>query len=169
MSEPTTDDSRPESPLLRAGAEAVGRGELWEALRIFERAVEVEEGDLRLCALVDVAVVNDRLGDHVGAVERFREALGEMRTDAPRMYPGALIGLSQALQNLGDLEGAQKALERARTALGGADAPGICGWRVWCRRRRWRCIGSSGGGRWIWPVNPWTPHGDSVRSRPGIR
>lgn len=124
MSEPTTDDSRPESPLLRAGAEAVGRGELWEALRIFERAVEVEEGDLRLCALVDVAVVNDRLGDHVGAVERFREALGEMRTDAPRMYPGALIGLSQALQNLGDLEGAQKALERARTALGGADAPG---------------------------------------------
>ncbi|WP_051179880.1 tetratricopeptide repeat protein, partial [Nocardia concava] len=113
-----------ESALLRAGAEAVGRGELWEGLRIFERAVEVEEGDLRLCALVDVAVVMDRLGDHAGAVERFREALGEMRTDAPRMYPGALIGLSQALQNLGDLEGAQEALERARAVLGGVDAPG---------------------------------------------
>ncbi|MEC3952680.1 tetratricopeptide repeat protein [Nocardia sp. CDC153] len=113
-----------ESPLLRAGAEAVGRGELWEALRIFERAVDVEEGDLRLCALVDVAVVTDRLGDHAGAVARFREALGEMRVDAPRMYPGALIGLSQALQNLGDLDGAQAALERARAALAGEDAPG---------------------------------------------
>ncbi|WP_235948336.1 tetratricopeptide repeat protein [Nocardia terrae] len=109
--------------MLRVGAEAVARGELWEALRIFERAAEVEVGDLRLCALVDVAVVTDRLGDHAGAVERFREALGEMRVDAPRMYPGALIGLSQALQNLGDLEGAQAALEQARAALGKDDAP----------------------------------------------
>ncbi|MEU6584248.1 tetratricopeptide repeat protein [Nocardia sp. NPDC046763] len=113
-----------ESPLLRAGAEAVARDELWEALRIFERAVETETGDLRLCALVDLAVVIDRLGNHATAVERFREALGEMSSDAPRMYPGALIGLSQALQNLGDLDGAQEALERARAALGRADAPG---------------------------------------------
>ncbi|GAB2509815.1 tetratricopeptide repeat protein [Nocardia heshunensis] len=118
------DGAGAESPLLRAGAEAVGRGELWEALRIFERAAQVEVGDLRLCALVDVAVVTDRLGDHAGAVERFGEALAEMRIDAPRMYPGALIGLSQALQNLGDLDGAQAALEQARAALDGVDAPG---------------------------------------------
>ncbi|AYF76376.1 tetratricopeptide repeat protein [Nocardia yunnanensis] len=121
---PPDEESGVESPLLRTGAEAMARGELWEALRIFERAVEVEDGDYRLCALVDVAVVMDQLGDHAGAAERFREALARMRSDAPRMYPGALIGLSQALQNLGDLDGAQAALERARAALDGKDAPG---------------------------------------------
>ncbi|MFE3983250.1 tetratricopeptide repeat protein [Nocardia tengchongensis] len=113
-----------ESPLLRAGAEAVERGELREALRIFERATQVEQGDLRLCALVDVAVVTDRLGDHAAAAARFREALAQMPVDARRMYPGALIGLSQVLQNLGDLDGAQEALELAREALGRDDAPG---------------------------------------------
>ncbi|WP_328289798.1 tetratricopeptide repeat protein [Nocardia aurantiaca] len=117
-------DRAAEHPLLRAGADAVGRGELWEALRIFERAAEAEQGDLRLCALVDAAVVTDRLGDHAGAVDRFREALAQMPSEAPRMYPGALIGLSQALQNLGDLDGAQQALEQARVALGKEDAPG---------------------------------------------
>ncbi|MFE3224076.1 tetratricopeptide repeat protein [Nocardia sp. NPDC059228] len=114
----------PESPLLRAGAEAVARGELGEALRVFEQAAETETGDLRLCALVDMAVVTDQLGEHAAAVERFREALGEMSSGARRMYPGALIGLSQAMQNLGDLDGAQEALERARSALDRADAPG---------------------------------------------
>ncbi|MFJ9367563.1 tetratricopeptide repeat protein [Nocardia sp. NPDC101769] len=122
---PTADETmNAESPLLRAGAEAFARGELREAVRIFERAVEAETGDLRLCALVDMAMVTDRLGDHATAVERFVEALEEMSSDAPRGYPGALIGLSQALQNLGDLDGAQQALEQARTALGREDAPG---------------------------------------------
>ncbi|WP_433667170.1 tetratricopeptide repeat protein [Nocardia sp. CA-136227] len=118
------DENAGESPLLRAGAEAVARGELIEGLRIFEQAAEVEQGDLRLCALVDVAVVTDRLGDHAGAAARFREALAQMREDAPRMHPGALIGLSQALQSLGDLDGAQAALEQAREALGYEGAPG---------------------------------------------
>ncbi|WP_433562401.1 tetratricopeptide repeat protein [Nocardia sp. CA-151230] len=121
---PADETVNAESPLLRAGAEAVARGELWEGLRIFERAVETETGDLRLCALVDTAVVTDRLGDHATAVKRFVAALEEMSSDAPRMYPGALIGLSQALQNLGDLDGAQEALEQARTALGREEAPG---------------------------------------------
>lgn len=109
--------------LLQAGATAMESGELREALRIFEHAVTVETGDLRVCAIVDAAVVIDRLGDHAAAVARFQEALGQMPSHAPRLHPGALIGMSQALQNLGDLDGAQDALERARRLLSVADAP----------------------------------------------
>lgn len=112
-----------ESPVLRAGAEAMMRGELREALRIFDEAVHTEQGDYQLCALVDAACVADQLGEHAAAVTRFREALARMPIDAPRMRPVALINLSQALQHLGDLDGAQEALEQAREVLAADDAP----------------------------------------------
>lgn len=105
------------SGLLQAGAEAVGRGELREALELFEQAVAVETGDLRVCAMVNAATVTDHLGEHAEAVRRYRAALDLMPADAPRMRPGALIGLSQAQQHLGDLDGAQAALEEARLLL----------------------------------------------------
>ncbi|MGX1805346.1 tetratricopeptide repeat protein [Nocardia sp. NPDC055321] len=112
-----------ESPALRAGAEAMVRGELREALRIFDAAVLTEPGDYALCALVDAACVADQLGEHAEAVARFREALARMPDHAPRMRPVALINLSQALQHLGDLDGAQEAMERARAVLAAPDAP----------------------------------------------
>ncbi|WP_084515442.1 tetratricopeptide repeat protein [Nocardia acidivorans] len=101
----------------------MARGELGEALRIFEEAAVTETGDIRVCALVNAAGVIDQLGDHALAVERFREALARMGPDAPRMRPTALINLSQALQLLGDLDGAQAALEQARELLSGESAP----------------------------------------------
>nr|WP_309230759.1 tetratricopeptide repeat protein [Nocardia sp. SYP-A9097] len=112
-----------ESAVLRAGAEAMARGELGEALRIFEDAALTEAGDIRVCAMVNAAAVTDQLGDHALAAERYREALAQMGTDAPRMRPAALINLSQALQLLGDLDGAQDALEQARELLSGDGAP----------------------------------------------
>ncbi|MET9490323.1 tetratricopeptide repeat protein [Nocardia sp. NPDC006630] len=113
-----------ESAVLRAGAEAMARGELGEALRIFEDAVRTETGDIQVCAMVNAACVADQLGDHAGAVVRFRDALGQMGPQAPRMRPAALINLSQALQRLGDLDGAQEALEQARELLSADTAPG---------------------------------------------
>ncbi|WP_459963574.1 tetratricopeptide repeat protein [Nocardia sp. IFM 10818] len=109
---------------MRAGADAMARGDLGAALRIFEDAARAATGDVRVAALVNAAVVTDHSGDHAGAVARFREALGQMPAHAPRMRPGALIGLSQALQHLGDLDAAQEVLEQARTGLAADDAPG---------------------------------------------
>ncbi|UGT45394.1 tetratricopeptide repeat protein [Nocardia yamanashiensis] len=113
-----------ESELLRAGAELVGRGEFAAALWAFEEAERVETGDLRVCAMVDVATVLDQLGDHAGAAAKYRAALAQMTGPGPRMRPGAWIGLSQALQHLGDLDGAQDALERARVLVAEDGAPG---------------------------------------------
>ncbi|MFF2556593.1 tetratricopeptide repeat protein [Nocardia sp. NPDC058058] len=101
----------------------MARGELGEALRIFETAVRTETGDIRVCAMVNAACVTDQLGDHAGAAELFRDALAQMGPDAPRMRPAALINMSQALQLLGDLDGAQAALEQARELLSGESAP----------------------------------------------
>ncbi|WP_245721856.1 tetratricopeptide repeat protein [Nocardia crassostreae] len=108
---------------MQAGAEAMGRGDLGAALRIFEDAARTATGDVRVAAMVNAAVVTDHSGDHAGAAKRFREALGQMPSHAPRMRPGALIGLSQALQHLGDLDAAQDALEQARGLLAAEDAP----------------------------------------------
>ncbi|WP_442943029.1 tetratricopeptide repeat protein [Nocardia sp. NBC_01503] len=101
----------------------MARGELSEALRIFEAATLSETGDIRVCAMVNAACVTDQLGDHARAAERFRAALAQMGPEAPRMRPTALINLSQALQLLGDLDGAQEALEQARELLSGEAAP----------------------------------------------
>ncbi|MEV6770019.1 tetratricopeptide repeat protein [Nocardia sp. NPDC051030] len=123
MSDPAS-GAAPDSAVLRAGADAVARGELREALRIFEAAIGTETGDYRVCAMVDAACLTDQLGDHAGAVVRFREALAQMPPHAPRMRPGTLINLSQALQRLGDLDAAQEALDQARGLLTAEDAPG---------------------------------------------
>ncbi|MBL1074751.1 tetratricopeptide repeat protein [Nocardia sp. 2] len=121
MDVPTTTG---DSEILRRGGEAMARGELTEALRIFEHAVEVETGAYRVCALVNIASVRDQLGEHADAVRRYREALAQMPSDAPRLHPSTLIGLSQALQHLGELDAAQQELDRARELLAGDDAPG---------------------------------------------
>ncbi|WP_067703026.1 tetratricopeptide repeat protein [Nocardia jejuensis] len=102
----------------------MARGELREALRIFDDAVITESGDYRVCAMVDAACVTNQLGDHAGAVVRFRAALAQMPVVAPRMRPAALINLSQALQYLGDLDAGQAVLEQARELLAAQDAPG---------------------------------------------
>ncbi|UFS93119.1 tetratricopeptide repeat protein [Nocardia huaxiensis] len=113
-----------DSEILRAGGEAMARGELGEALRIFERAVEVESGTYRVCALVNIASVKNQLGEHSEAAERYREALGQMPAEAPRLHPSTLIGLSQALQHLGELDEAQEHLDGARELLAVDGAPG---------------------------------------------
>ncbi|WP_245663352.1 tetratricopeptide repeat protein [Nocardia inohanensis] len=136
--------SEGESELLRAGAELVGRGEFAAALWAFEEAERVETGDLRVCAMVDVATVLDQLGEHAGAVAKYRAALAAMSGPGPHMRPGAWIGLSQALQHLGDLDGAQEALERARELLQGEGAPGemrfaalVAGTALALHRQQW--------------------------------
>ncbi|MFC9999109.1 tetratricopeptide repeat protein [Nocardia sp. NPDC127526] len=140
----TDTTSEPGWDLMRAGADAMARGELGEALRIFEDAARTATGDVRVAALVNAAVVTDHSGDHAGAVARFREALAQMPSHAPRVRPGALIGLSQALQHLGDLDAAQEVLEQARTVLAADDAPGdlrfACGvsaTAIALHRRQW--------------------------------
>jgi len=105
------------SELLAAGAAAYSRGEVAEALRIFDEIARTSTGGLRVSALVNAASMADELGDHPGAVVMFRDALAEMPADAVEKRPAALVNLSQALQHVGDLDGAQAALEQARTIL----------------------------------------------------
>lgn len=80
--------------------------------------------------MTNAAGIADELGDHLGAVPAFREALrwweatGNPASDGLRA--GALINLSQALQHLGDLDAAQTALESARKIiLDAAPSPGV--------------------------------------------
>ncbi|EKT79036.1 tetratricopeptide repeat protein [Rhodococcus opacus] len=110
--------------LLAAGAAAYSRGEVAEALRTFERVARSTTGDLRTSAIINAASMSDELGDHTRAVDLYREALAVMPADAARIRPAALVNLSQALQHLGDLDGAQDALEQARGLLAAADDQG---------------------------------------------
>ncbi|MFQ6393358.1 tetratricopeptide repeat protein [Nocardia sp. KC 131] len=105
------------SELLAEGAAAYSRGAVAEARRLFEKIAATSTGGLRVSALVNAASMCDELGDHAGAVVMFREALAEMPADAFEKRPAALVNLSQALQHVGDLDGAQEALEQARTML----------------------------------------------------
>ncbi|WP_037243200.1 tetratricopeptide repeat protein [Rhodococcus wratislaviensis] len=110
--------------LLAAGAAAYSRGEVAEALRTFERVARSTTGDLRTSAIINAASMSDELGDHARAVDLYREALAVMPADAIRMRPAALVNLSQALQHIGDLDGAHDALEQARELLATADDRG---------------------------------------------
>ncbi|WP_067678164.1 tetratricopeptide repeat protein [Nocardia miyunensis] len=103
--------------LLHAGAVAYQNGDAVGALRIFEDIVQSASGRARLSAMVNAASMADELGDHRSAVSWFRTALAEMPGDAGAMRPTALVNMSQALQHLGDLDGAQAALTEARTLL----------------------------------------------------
>ncbi|WUC02288.1 tetratricopeptide repeat protein [Nocardia sp. NBC_00565] len=105
------------SKLLAEGAAAYTRGDVTEARRLFEDIARTSTGGLRVSALVNAASMCDELGDHAGAVVMFREALAEMPEDAVEKRPAALVNLSQALQHVGDLDGAKEALEQARTIL----------------------------------------------------
>lgn len=116
--------------LLHEGVAAHERGDLTEALRIFEHAVDTTTDGVRTSALVNVASMYDELGDHEGAVARYRAALGEIPGDAVEKRASALINYSQALQHLGALDEAQEALEQARTLLTDADELGVL--RVSC-------------------------------------
>ncbi|WP_225725871.1 MULTISPECIES: lipopolysaccharide assembly protein LapB [unclassified Nocardia] len=110
--------------LLIAGAEAYGRGEIAEALRIFEDACARTEGGVRIGAMVNAASMYDQLGRHSEAIAKYRAVLAEIAEDAVRPRASALINMSQALQHIGDLDGAQTALEQARTLLRGHDELG---------------------------------------------
>ncbi len=108
------DDGR---ELLAAGARAYQRGDVAEARRLFEEIARTSTDGLRVSALVNAASMSDELGDHAGAIVMFREALAEMPADAIEKRSAALINLSQAMQHVGDLDGAQQSLEQARALL----------------------------------------------------
>jgi len=128
MSEP--ENRPPGVELLHEGAAAHNRGDLTEALRIFEHAADTTTDGVRTSALVNAASVYDELGDHEGAVIRYRTVLSEIPGDAVEKRASALINYSQALQHLGALDEAQDALEQARTLLAEADELGVL--RVSC-------------------------------------
>src|SRR6266568_2214082 len=102
---------------LQAGAAAYQGGDAAGALRIFEDAAQTTAGRIRLAAMVNAASMADEIGEHRRAAGWFRTALDEMPADAGAMRPTALVNLSQALQHLGDLDGAQAALTEARSLL----------------------------------------------------
>ncbi|MGY4098266.1 tetratricopeptide repeat protein [Nocardia sp. R16R-3T] len=110
----SADDGR---ELLAAGAAAYQRGDVAEARRLFEEIARTSTDGLRVSALVNAASMSDELGDHARAIVMFGEALAQMPADAIEKRPAALINLSQALQHVGDLDGAQEALEQARALL----------------------------------------------------
>lgn len=116
--------------LLYEGAAAYQRGEITEALRIFEHAVATTTDGVRTSALINAASMYDELGDHQEAVIRFRSALGRIPADATEKLASTLINYSQALQHLGALDEAQSALERARDLLATAEDLGVL--RVSC-------------------------------------
>lgn len=107
--------------ILLEGAAAYQRGEVAEALRIFEDAARTGTGGLRQSALINAASMADELGDHVTALGWYREALRELPADAVEKRASALINYSQALQHVGDLADAQAALEQARDLLGDSE------------------------------------------------
>ncbi|WP_433712559.1 tetratricopeptide repeat protein [Nocardia sp. CA-084685] len=102
---------------LAEGAAAYQRGDVVEARRLFEEIARTSANGLRVSALVNAASMSDELGDHAGAIVMFGEALAQMPADAIEKRAAALINLSQALQHIGDLDGAQQALEQARALL----------------------------------------------------
>ncbi|MGW0181900.1 tetratricopeptide repeat protein [Nocardia sp. NPDC003345] len=104
--------------LLYEGAAAYQRGEVAEALRIFEHAVQTTTDGVRTSALINAASMYDELGDHRGAAVRYRRALGEIPADAVEKRASTLINYSQALQHLSELDEAQAVLEQARDLLG---------------------------------------------------
>ncbi|MEV6138706.1 tetratricopeptide repeat protein [Nocardia sp. NPDC051990] len=108
------DDGR---ELLAEGAAAYQRGDVAEARRLFEDIARTSTDGLRISALVNAASMCDELGDHAGAIAMFGAALAEMPADAIEKRSAALINLSQALQHVGDLDGAQQVLEQARALL----------------------------------------------------
>ncbi|MEV5648644.1 tetratricopeptide repeat protein [Nocardia sp. NPDC052254] len=113
------DSPPPGLELLHEGAAAHGRGEITEALRIFEHAVRTTAGGVRVSAMINAASMRDELGDHSGAIDGFRAALAEIPDDAIEKLASTLINYSQALQHIGELDDAQHALERARDLLTG--------------------------------------------------
>ncbi|AHH20560.1 tetratricopeptide repeat-containing protein [Nocardia nova SH22a] len=123
-------DTTPGLELLHEGAAAHGRGEVAEALRIFEHAARTTTGGVRVSAAINAASMRDELGDHTGAVEGFRAALAEIPDDAVEKLASTLVNYSQALQHLGELDEAQRALERARDLLIGHEEFGTL--RVSC-------------------------------------
>ncbi len=115
---------------LTAGYAAYQRGDVGEAMEIFERAADGATPRLRSAALVNAASMADELGDHRRSVALFRTALAEMPEDAAHQRPAALVNLSQAFQHLGELDAAQDVLEEARALLADATDQGLL--RVAC-------------------------------------
>ncbi|WP_280398353.1 tetratricopeptide repeat protein [Nocardia carnea] len=126
----TDPDTPPGLELLYEGAAAYQRGDVTEALRIFEHAVDTTTDGVRTSALINAASMYDELGDHAGAATRYRTALEQIPGDAVEKRSSALINYSQALQHLGALDEAQEVLEQARALLTGADDLGVL--RVSC-------------------------------------
>ncbi|MBF6450340.1 tetratricopeptide repeat protein [Nocardia elegans] len=113
------DTPPPGLELLHEGAAAYARGEVTEALRIFEHAAHTTTGGVRVSALVNAASMRDELGDHAGAITGFRAALTDIPGDATEKRASTLVNYSQALQHVGDLDAAHTALEQARDLLTG--------------------------------------------------
>lgn len=107
--------------LLADGAAAYGRGEVDEALRLFRAAADTADAEVRVSAMVNAASMCDELGAHADAAALFAEALALPAPGAAKLRAATLINYSQALQHLGDFDGAQSALEQARALL--ADHP----------------------------------------------
>ncbi|MFE7718272.1 tetratricopeptide repeat protein [Nocardia rhizosphaerihabitans] len=115
---------------LTAGYAAYQRGDVVEAMAIFEQAADGAAPRLRSAALINAASMADELGDHRRSVTLFRTALAVMPDDAAHQRPAALVNLSQALQHLGDFDAAQEVLEEARALLADGTDQGLL--RVAC-------------------------------------
>ncbi|WP_040833927.1 tetratricopeptide repeat protein [Nocardia brevicatena] len=120
-----TDTTEAGRELLHAGAAAYRRGEVAEALRIFEHAARTGSPGVRVSALVNAASMRDELGDHAGAAAGYRAALQEIPSTAVEKRASALINYSQSLQHLGALDEAQGALEQARALLAADEFPAL--------------------------------------------
>ncbi|WP_063037084.1 tetratricopeptide repeat protein [Nocardia grenadensis] len=116
--------------LLYEGAAAYQRGDIAEALRIFEHAVDTTTDGVHTSALINAASMYDELGDHHRAAVRYRAALARIPADAREKRASTLINYSQALQHLGSLDEAQAVLEQARDLLTDATDLGVL--RVSC-------------------------------------
>ncbi|GGK53485.1 tetratricopeptide repeat protein [Nocardia camponoti] len=113
----TGQTSAGDNSALVAGYEAYQRGDVRGALALFEQVSASETGRVRCASLINAASMADELGEHVRAVELYRTALAELPEDGAHQRPAALVNLSQALQHLGDLAGAEGALREARELL----------------------------------------------------
>lgn len=110
-------------PAVRAGGQALAAGQLGDAIRLFDRALEHgASGELRRVALEQAATANQLLGHHDIAIRRIEELL--LDPEGPRARALSLLGRSQLA--LGQHDAAAAALAQAlplhRQGLPAADA-----------------------------------------------
>jgi predicted ATPase/DNA-binding XRE family transcriptional regulator len=89
-----------------------------ESLRLYGQSQNVEH---RVRSTVNLADVAAERGELVRAAELYRESLLEEVIDDPASLVGGALGLGQVALEMGDLAGAQDALDEAQRLLGPVD------------------------------------------------